>query len=135
MAIGWCALLVFLSMGLFLESLHGFKAGFYLDVSNESRRTMWTLSHAHGGLISIVNIVFGISTKFLPDWLAASRNVASRCLIAALVLIPLGFFAGGFAIHGGDPGIGIFMVPPGALLFITAVFLTARAALAQNSKS
>lgn len=133
MTIGWCALLIFLSLGLCLETLHGFKIGFYLDVSNEARRTMWTLSHAHGALISVVNIVFGISTTFMPDWPKASRNLASRCLIAALVLLPLGFFAGGLMVHGGDPGIGIFIVPPGALLFIAGVFLTARAALAKNA--
>ncbi|MGY8804371.1 MAG: hypothetical protein ACKVK6_09070 [bacterium] len=132
MGIGWCALLIFLSMGLFLESLHGFKAGFYLDVSSEARRTMWTLSHAHGALISVVNIVFGISTTFLPAWPSASRTRASRCFIGALVLLPLGFFLGGFFIHGGDPGIGVFLVPPGGLLFVAAVFLTARAALAQS---
>ena len=94
MGIGWCALLIFLSMGLFLETLHGFKAGFYLDVSSEARRTMWTLSHAHGALISVVNIVFGISTKFLPAWPSASQTLASRCFIGALVLLPLGFFLG-----------------------------------------
>ena len=30
--VGWWALLLFLSAGIALEALHGFKAGFYLDV-------------------------------------------------------------------------------------------------------
>lgn len=132
MSVGWSTLLVFLILGLGLEVMHGFKMGFYLDVSNESRRLMWTLAHAHGALLSITNVVFGISIDYLPAWPEASRTLASRCYLGALVLMPLGFFAGGFAVHGGDPGLGILLVPPGALLFIAAVFLTARAAIAMS---
>ncbi len=58
--------------------------------------------------------------------------LASRCFIGALVLLPLGFFLGGFFTHGCDPGIGVFLVPPGGLLLIAGLFLTARAALAQS---
>jgi hypothetical protein len=58
--------------------------------------------------------------------------LASRCFIGALVLLPLGFFLSGFFTHGGDPGIGVFLVPPGELLLIAGLFLTARAALAQS---
>ena len=32
---GWWSLLVFLSLGIALETLHGFKIGWYLDVANE----------------------------------------------------------------------------------------------------
>ena len=46
--VGWWALLVFLSMGIALETLHGFKIGFYLDASNHTRLLLWTLAHAHG---------------------------------------------------------------------------------------
>ena len=53
MLLGWWALLIFLSMGAALELLHALKMGFYLDVSSGTRRLLWTLSHAHGGLISI----------------------------------------------------------------------------------
>jgi len=48
------------------------------------------------------------------------------------VLLPLGFFLGGFFTHGGDPGIGVFLVPAGELLLIAGLFLRARAALAQS---
>lgn len=40
---------------------------------------------------------------------------------------PLGFFLGGVFIHGGDPGIGVILVPPGGLLLFLSVLLTARA--------
>ena len=125
--VGWWSLLLFLTLGLILETLHGFKVGFYLDVSNSTRRLMWTLAHAHGTLLSILNLVFAMSIRLTPDWKASSRTLASRCLLGALVLLPLGFLLGGVFIFGGDPGIGVILVPPGALLLFLAVLLTARA--------
>ena len=125
--VGWWSLLLFLTLGLILETLHGFKVGFYLDVSNSTRRLMWTLAHVHGTLLSILNLVFAMSIRLTPDWKASSRTLASRCLLGALVLLPLGFFLGGVFIHGGDPGIGVILVPPGALLLFISVLLIARA--------
>ena len=135
MSIGWCALLLFLTLGLTLEFMHGFKVGLYLDVSNEARRLMWTLAHAHGALLSVVNIVFGISAKHMPAWPEAGRNLASKCHLGALVLLPLGFFAGGVFIHGGHTGLCVLLLPPGAVLLFVAVGLTARGALAQSRAS
>ena len=51
--------------------------------------------------------------------------LASRALTAASVLLPLGFFLGGFGIAGGDPGVGIAFVPLGAFALFAAVALTA----------
>ena len=124
--VGWWSLLVFLSGGIALEGLHGFKLGLYLDVGNETRRLLWTLAHAHGTLLAILNLVFALATRAAPQWNGASATAASRCLIGALVLLPLGFFTGGAFIHGGDPGLGVALVPPGALLLFAAVLLTAR---------
>jgi hypothetical protein len=130
--VGWWALLFFLSAGLALESLHGFKAGFYLDVSNETRRLTWTLAHAHGSLLSILNLVFALALRAMPGWSGASRLVASRCLLGSTILLPLGFALGGAFVHGGDPGLGILLVPPGALLLFVAVLLAARGAGARG---
>ena len=126
MRLGWWSLLVFLCLGLSLEALHGFKLPLYLDVSNETRRLLWTLAHAHGALISVVHVVFGLSLPAMVGWASGARSLASRCLTAALLLIPLGFFLGGAFIHDGDPGLGVLLVPPGGLLLAAAVFLTAR---------
>ena len=121
---GWWSLLFFLTLGLVLEALHGFKVGYYLDVSNEVRRLMWTLAHAHGGLLGLVHVAFAGTV-----WLAQPRSggaiLASRGLTAASVLLPLGFFLGGFGIAGGDPGVGIALVPLGAVALFAAVGLTA----------
>lgn len=124
---GWWMLLCFLSFGLILEALHGIKAGFYLDVSNETRRHMWTLGHAHGTLLAVVNLAFAWTVDRLPKWGEGPRQLASRCLIGASILMPAGFVLGGAVVYGGDPGLGILLLPFGAVLLFVAVLLTARA--------
>ena len=126
--VGWAALVVFLLLSIALETLHGFKSRWYLDVSNETRRLMWTLAHTHGTLLSILNIVFGLSIPKIVGWQGSTQVLASRCMLASLFLLPVGFLLGGLFINGGDPGIGVLLVPPGALLLLIAVLLTARAA-------
>ena len=123
---GWWLLLVFVAMGTTLEAFHGLKAGFYLDLGNATRRLMWTLAHAHGSLLSLVNIAFGASLSMTPAWNARMRDLASSCLMAATVLIPGGFFLGGAFFYSGDPGLGIMLLPLGAVLLFVGVLLTAR---------
>jgi hypothetical protein len=57
---GWWSLLIFLSLGGGLEILHGFKIGWYVDVANDMRRLMFTLAHAHGTALALVNIAAGL---------------------------------------------------------------------------
>jgi hypothetical protein len=123
---GWWSLFVFAALGLVLETLQGFKAPLYVDVSNETRRLMWTLAHAHGVGLALVHVLFALSLPALPAHPGRDRRV-SRSLIAASVLLPGGFFAGGAIYYAGDPGPAILLVPVGAFLLITAVFLIARA--------
>jgi hypothetical protein len=130
---GWGTLLLFLLLGLVLEGLHGFKVGWYLDVSNDTRRHMFTLAHSHGTLLALVHLAFVGALGRLPDWPAKSQALASALLTAATVLLPGGFFAGGVFIYAGDPGLGILLVPLGALALAGSVALVARAAFAQSS--
>ncbi len=123
--VGWWSLLLFLTMGIVLEALHGFKLGYYLDVSNSTRRHMWTLCHAHGTLLSILHIAFAASLSLLGRPSPALVGWASSCLSASTALLPGGFFLGGLYIYGGDPGLGIALVPLGALALAAAVGLTA----------
>lgn len=126
--IGWWSLLIFLSLGVVLEALHGFKIGFYLNVSNETRRLMWTLAHAHGTLLSLVHLAFAATIPMVGHWNFRRRQFVSALLTAAGVLLPAGFFLGGIFIYGGaTPGLGILLVPVGALLLFIAVLLTALA--------
>lgn len=125
---GWWSLLLFATLGLVLESLHGFKVSAYLDVSNETRRLMWTLAHAHGGLLSMVHVLFGLTVRVAPDFGIGNRPLISRCLIGASIVLPGGFFLGGIGSYGGDPGVGVLLVPVGAAVLLIAVFLLARMA-------
>ena len=125
---GWWSLFLFAGLGFVLELLHAFKVGAYLDVSNESRRLMWRLAHAHGTLLSVVHIVFGLGARVVPELSARSGRLISSCLIGASILLPGGFFLGGIAIYAGDPGVGAVFVPIGATLLLIAIFLIARRA-------
>lgn len=125
LAVGWWALLVFLTAGLVLEALHGFKIGAYLKVSNETRRLMWTLAHAHGTMLALVNLAFVAAIRSLPAWPRLTARLASSCLVVATVLMPAGFFLGGVFIYSGDPGLGILLVPVGGVFLFAVVLLTA----------
>jgi hypothetical protein len=123
---GWWSLLIFAGLGFMLETLQGFKVPLYVDVSNDTRRLMWTLAHAHGVGLALIHVLFAVTLPALPAQPARDRLV-SRCLISASILLPGGFLAGGAIYYAGDPGPGILLVPVGAFLLITAVFLVARA--------
>src|SRR6266850_7147157 len=97
--LGWWSLLFFATLGLILEALHGFKVRAYLDVNNETRRLMWTLAHAHGTLLGLVNLGFAFTARLLPAWSARERGVASVCLRGATLLMPTGFFVGGLIVY------------------------------------
>jgi hypothetical protein len=125
--IGWFGLLIFLCLGIALEALHGFKSAWYLDVGNETRRLMFTLAHAHGVLLSLVNVAFAFTLTAIPSLAGGRGRLISRLLFAAIILLPSGFFLGGFFIQGGDPGLGILVVPVGALALLGGVAMTALA--------
>jgi GNAT superfamily N-acetyltransferase len=124
--IGWWTLLGFLTLGAVLEALHGFKIGFYLDVDNEARRLSLRLGHAHGTLLGLVHVVFGLTlaSRFAPRARSAER--ASSLLVTATLLLPGGFLLGGLFAHGGDPGPGVLLVPFGAVALFAAVLFVAR---------
>ena len=121
---GWMSLLVFLCLGIFLEMLHGLKIEWYLSVETTTRRHLWTLAPAHGTLISVVNIVFGLSVPYIWSNAEPSRWV-SRCFMGAGSLLPLGFFLGGVRFYSGDPGLGIALVPIGGAALLYATIHTA----------
>jgi len=116
---GWWSLLVFLSLGAVLEALHGFKIGWYVDVGNETRRLMFTLAHAHGTLLAVVNIAAGLTVRMVERF--DLRSSVSFALIWAAILLPAGFFLGGIVIYDGDPGLGVWLVPIGAALLFYSV--------------
>ncbi|MFP6604877.1 MAG: hypothetical protein VB862_20260 [Pirellulaceae bacterium] len=127
---GWWSLLTFVALGILLESLLAYKVTWYLGEDYENiRRLMWRLAHAHGTLLSLVHLLFAMTVHLVPATISQrGARFASPCFMAASFLLPGGFFLGGiftFEQHA-DPGIGIFLVPVGALMMVAAVLLTAR---------
>ena len=122
--LGWWGLLLFLSLGIGLETLHGLKVGLYLDPEQRLRRLLWTLAHAHGTLLALVHLAFAAGLGRFGCWTERRLKLASFFLIDAL-LLPVGFFLGGIGHTEVDPSPGILLVPAGALLLLAAVGLIA----------
>jgi hypothetical protein len=115
---GLLALCGFTALGLVLEALHGLKLGFYLDVDNETRRLLWRLAHAHGALLGVLNICYALSAR---AWPRLEDRLAERALLAALLLMPLGFLLGGAFAVGGDPGASVGLAAAGGLALLFGV--------------
>jgi len=95
-------------------------------VSNETRRLMWRLAHAHGTLLGAVNILFALTLKASAPATMPGLARISGTLVAATILLPIGFLVGGVVFYGGDPGVGVLLVPVGAVLLLLALFWIAR---------
>jgi len=124
--LGWWSLLFFVCLGIVLEGLLAFRSSWYMDVGdNETHRLMLRLGHAHGALLSVLNIAFAASLPRL-GLPADARGLASRCLAAATLLVPGGFILGGLFTHGAEQGLGIILLPAGAVLLLAGIFQVAR---------
>ena len=123
--LGWYFVAFYLTMGICLEVMHGFKVDWYLNVSNETRRLMFTLAHSHGTLLGILHIAFGLTLRAAETSTGSWAKRAGACLTGAALLLPGGFLLGGIIIYGGDPGRGVLLVPVGAVLLLFAVITTA----------
>ena len=119
---GWGGLLFFVLLGITLEALHAWKSAAYLGVGNETRRLMWTLAHAHGVGLALLQLGFASTLGLVFAAAISGRlRLASRLLNWANVLIPFGFLLGGAATYEADPGLGVLLVPVGALLLVVAI--------------
>jgi hypothetical protein len=112
---GWGCLAVFALAGLLLETAHGFKLAAFVD--HETRRTMWRLAHAHGALLGLIHLAFASQLASKPG---GAEVGVSRALRVATVCLPGGFALGGAWFYDADPGLGIALVPIGAVALIFA---------------
>ena len=110
---GWISLAAWIVFGLLIEGLIGFRSPFLLDDS--TRREMFRLAHAHGTLLNLVLIAAAICAKL--D-LVRIGPIASLGLRSAVVLLPAGFLLAGIWHFKDDPGLGILLVPIGAVLLL-----------------
>jgi hypothetical protein len=110
---GWISLAAWIVFGLLIEGLIGFRSPVLLDDS--TRRDMFRLAHAHGTLLNLVLIAAAICAKL--D-LIRLGPIASLGLRSAVVLLPAGFLLAGIWHFKDDPGLGIVLVPIGAVLLL-----------------
>ena len=127
--VGAAALFGFAALGVLLESLHAWKASWYLGVAGETRRFLFTLAHAHGVGLGLVNLALAAVLPSLPGALPPLGVALPRRRHAAgagrlLRRRPLR--------ARRRPGLGALLVPPGALLVVVALALVLRAALARD---
>jgi len=114
---GWISLAMWIVFGLLIEGLIGFRSPTLLDDS--VRREMFRLAHAHGTLLNLVLIAAAICARL--DLIRLARLTAMG-LRLAVVLLPIGFLFAGIWHFKDDPGVGIFLVPLGAVLLLTSAF-------------
>jgi hypothetical protein len=116
---GWWSVAVWMAVGLLLEGLLGYKAPSYLN--DLQRRELFRLAHSHGTLLGVVLIIAVVTAQRF----GAPPKLAQTSLRIGAVMMPVGFLLAGVWHPEGDPGLAIWLVPPGALLVIFGVVATA----------
>lgn len=112
---GWIGIACWMAVGLLLEGLLGYKAPGYLG--DAQRRELFRLAHTHGALLSAVLVLAALT----GGRFGAPPRLARASLRIGSVMMPVGFLLAGLWHPEGDPGLAIWMVPPGALLAIFGV--------------
>ncbi len=118
---GFLGLVVFVTLGVLLEAFHAFKWMGYLHVDAESRRLLLRLAHAHGTVLSLLQIAVGLAGRAYPAVLGSVRPVL---YLLAQWLVPLGFLLGAVGARSGDPGHMIALLPVGAICLLSALAST-----------
>lgn len=112
----WWSLAFWMSFGLLLEGLIGYRIPDYL--SDPQRRELLRLAHAHGNVLSLVLLAAALAIGY-------GRAQPLRMTVVALrigvVVMPFAFLAAGIWHYANDPGLAIWLVPPAALLVIFGV--------------
>jgi hypothetical protein len=107
---------VWMTLGVLLEGLIGFKTPAYLQDS--VRRELFRLAHAHGTLLSLLLLGIGL----LCDRFELELNPAILwALRLGVITLPLGFLLGGVWHFESDPGLGIWLVPVSAVVVVFAI--------------
>jgi hypothetical protein len=111
----WISLGLWIAFGILIEGMIGFRTPALLD--DPLRKYLFRLAHAHGTLLNLVLLAGAICRRL--DVVGPARSSLSA-LRLAVVLLPLGFLFGGLWHYRDDPGLGIFLVPLGAVLLLFA---------------
>ena len=120
----WFSLAFWLSVGLLLEGLIGFRAPAYLQ--DEMRRELFRLAHAHGTLLSLLLLIVAL---YLASKQISPPNAAIWPLRVGTVLMPVGFLLGGIWHTETDPNFLVFLAPLGGILLIFGIVVVAFSSL------
>ncbi len=119
-AVGLAA--AFLAMGLWLEAMIGLRAAGWVD--DPLRREFLRLGHAHGGVLSLLNVALAWAMERLRTPDAWAKRIRIAALFGA-ALVGLGFI-GGALWHGPtDPGPLVLVVPAGAMMLLASTVAVA----------
>ncbi|MEP6847452.1 MAG: hypothetical protein ABI999_01260 [Acidobacteriota bacterium] len=117
---GWIGVAFWISFGLLIEGLIGFRSPSYL--SDPVRRELFRLAHTHGTVLSILLL---IALIYLAKNFITPPTAAIWSLRIGTVLMPAGFLLGGIWHYESDPGVMIFLAPLGGLMVIFGVIAIA----------
>ncbi|HEV7644576.1 MAG TPA: hypothetical protein VGO50_11580 [Pyrinomonadaceae bacterium] len=109
----WLSIAVWMSFGLLLESLIGYRVPAYLR--DELRREIFRLAHTHGALLNLVLLEAALC---IDRELVRPSKMGLLSLRLGAVLMPVGFLLGGIWHTEGEPGIGVWLAPLGGVLVI-----------------
>ena len=94
-----------------LRAIYRREAG-YLD--NPVRQNLWRAGHAHAGVLAIFTLV-GLLLVDQADLSSGARWLVRYTLVAAPILMPLGFFLSVASPRSQGPNNLIYLVPLGGL--------------------
>ncbi len=120
----WFGLAFWLSFGLLLEGLIGFRSPSYMQ--DPLRRELFRLAHAHGALLSLLLL---IAYLFLQRSQITLPDPALWSLRIGVIAMPVGFLLGGMWHTESDPNLLIFLAPVGGVMIFVGVLAIAIASL------
>ncbi len=113
---GWVSIALWMSVGLLLEGLLGYKIPAYLN--DPQRRELFRLAHTHGTFLGLVLVAAALCAQ---RYSSNPPRIARMALRVGSILLPVGFLLAGIWHPEGDPGPAIWIVPPAALMLIFGV--------------
>jgi uncharacterized membrane protein YgdD (TMEM256/DUF423 family) len=125
----WLSIAIWMSFGLLLESLIGYRVPAYLR--DELRREIFRLAHTHGALLNLVLLGAALS---IDRELVRPSKMGLLSLRLGAILMPVGFLLGGIWHTEGEPGIGVWLAPLGGVLVILGAVDLAISAVKNRTK-
>jgi hypothetical protein len=120
----WVSIALWMSFGLLLESLIGYRVPAYLR--DEVRREIFRLAHTHGTLLNLALLGAALC---IERGLALPSKLGLMAFRLGVVLMPVGFLLGGIWHTEGEPGLGVWLAPLGGVLVILGAVEMALSAL------